>query len=73
MFSLKFRGDLMTELHKYFEDLKKIRTDEKEHNYQEIKHFIKVCNVIEKTIGLMGEINKLVRFLNFSMDELIYQ
>jgi hypothetical protein len=49
----------MTELHKYFEDLKKIGTDGTEHNYREIEHFIKICNVIEKTIWLMGKIDKV--------------
>ncbi|MDP8226166.1 MAG: type ISP restriction/modification enzyme, partial [Candidatus Celaenobacter polaris] len=31
-------------------------------NYSEINHFIKVCNVIEKTIGLMGKIDEVVKF-----------
>ena len=50
----------MTELHKYFEDLKNMGTNGTEHNYKEIEHFIKVCNVIEKTIGLMVKIDGVV-------------
>ncbi|MBL7148822.1 MAG: N-6 DNA methylase [Candidatus Cloacimonetes bacterium] len=42
--------------YKVLEKWLKSRKD-RELNYQEIEHFIKVCNVIEKTIGLMGEID----------------
>jgi len=31
----------------------------RELSYQEIEHFIKVCNVIEKTIKLMGKVDEV--------------
>ncbi len=34
----------------------------RELSYQEIEHFIKVCNVIESTIELMREIDEVVKF-----------
>jgi predicted helicase len=36
--------------------------EDRELSYQEIEHFIKVCNVIEKTIGLMGKIDSIIQF-----------
>ncbi len=40
----------------------------RELSYQEIEHFIKVCNVIEKTIGLMVEIGRGSKTLVFLYD-----